>query len=141
MDSQSFSNSGNRDKIDKPLVLAVDDNEDNLQLLMQLLELIECTFITATNGQTALAKAEKYQPDLILLDMMLPDLSGIDITYSLKQNPQTQAIPIIAVTAMARAEDREQFLLAGCVDHVTKPYMIEHLVATINRYISSKNSF
>ena len=79
MDSKPFSEDSDQNNIDRPLVLAVDDNEDNLQLLMQLLEIVECTCITATNGQTTLVKAEKYQPDLILLDMMLPDLSGIDI--------------------------------------------------------------
>lgn len=75
--------------------------------------------------------AQNYQPDLVLLDMMLPDLNGIDVVHHLKQDPQTMAIPIIAVTAMARAEDRERFLNAGCKDYVKKPYIIDELEATI----------
>jgi CheY-like chemotaxis protein len=119
----------------QPLVLAVDDNEDNLQLLTQLLELIDCSFITAAGGETAILKAKNYQPNLILLDMMLPDISGVEVIYSLKQDPQTMEIPIIAVTAMARAEDRERFILAGCVDCVTKPYLVDELETMICKYI------
>jgi CheY-like chemotaxis protein len=119
----------------QPLVLAVDDNEDNLQLLTQLLELIDCSFITAAGGETAILKAKNYQPNLILLDMMLPDISGVEVIYSLKQDPQTMEIPIIAVTAMARAEDRERFILAGCVDCVTKPYLVDELEAIICKYV------
>jgi CheY-like chemotaxis protein len=119
----------------QPLVLAVDDNEDNLQLLTQLLELIDCSFITAAGGETAILKAKNYQPNLILLDMMLPDISGVEVIYSLKQDPQTMEIPIIAVTAMARAEDRERFILAGCVDCVTKPYLVDELETMICKYV------
>jgi CheY-like chemotaxis protein len=67
--------------------------------------------------------------------MMLPDISGVEVIYSLKQDPQTMEIPIIAVTAMARAEDRERFILAGCVDCVTKPYLVDELEAIICKYV------
>lgn len=140
MNLQSGTSSGHEGNVKKPLVLAVDDNEDNLNLLTQLLEIIECSYITATDGHTTLAMAQNYQPDLILLDIMLPDLSGIDIAHSLKQDPQTTAIPIIAVTAMARTEDLERMLSAGCTDCVTKPYTIEHLTTTISRYVCCTNS-
>ena len=124
----------------RPLVLAVDDDEDNLELLSQLLDLISCSFITAANGDTAIVMAQKHQPDLILLDMMLPDKSGIDVTYRLKQDPQTMAIPIIAVTAMAREKDRDSFLLAGCTDYVAKPYILEHLEVIIRRHLFASSS-
>lgn len=133
MNSQSYSNSSQQDNLRRPLVLAVDDNEDNLQLLIQLLMLINCSSITAADGHTAILKAQNYQPDLILLDMMLPDLNGIDVVHRLKQDPQTMMIPIIAVTAMARAEDRERFLLAGCKEYVKKPYIIDEMEAIILR--------
>ncbi len=64
---------------------------------------------------------------------MLPDLNGIDVVHQLKQDPQTMMIPIIAVTAMARAEDRERFLLAGCKEYVKKPYIIDEMEAIILR--------
>ncbi len=120
----------------QPLILAVDDNEDNLQLISQLLVIMNCCFITANNGKDAIAMAQNYQPKLILLDMMLPDLSGIEVANCLKQNPQTMEISIIAVTAMAREEDKERFAIAGCDGCVIKPYAIDELEATIRRYIS-----
>jgi CheY-like chemotaxis protein len=117
-----------------PLVLAVDDNDDNLQLLAQILAIANCDYITAVDGATAIVKAKSCRPKLILLDMMLPDLSGVEVTQTLKQDPQTEAIPIIAVTAMARNEDKESFIAAGCVECAIKPYDIVQLEATIRKY-------
>ena len=117
------------------LILAVDDNEDNLQLISQLLLIMNCCFITATDGKSAITMAQTYKPKLILLDMMLPDLSGIEVANYLKQDPQTKEILIVAVTAMARNEDQERFAKAGCEDCITKPYIIDELEAMIRRYI------
>ncbi|PIG90940.1 response regulator [Gloeocapsopsis sp. IPPAS B-1203] len=136
MNMNLHSSSPQQDKLRQPLVLAVDDNEDNLQLLTQLLMLIECSHITATDGHTAVLMAQNYQPNLILLDMMLPDLDGIEVVYRLKQDPETMDIPIVAVTAMARVEDQQRFLLAGCKEYIKKPYIIEELEATIRRCLA-----
>lgn len=133
MNFENYS-SGSQDI--QPLILAVDDNEDNLQLISQLLVLMNCSFITASDGKSAITIAQTHQPKLILLDMMLPDLSGIEVANCLKQNPQTMGISIIAVTAMARGEDKERFAVAGCDECVTKPYVIDELEAIIRRYIS-----
>jgi len=124
-------------EINQPLILAVDDDEDNLLLLTEVLKPLECSFITATQGQAAINLAQDHQPSLILLDVMLPDLSGIEVVHQLKHNPQTMRIPVIAVTALAREEDREHLLLAGCDDYVSKPYMIDELEAIIRRYLRS----
>ena len=118
-----------------PLILAVDDNEDNLLLLGEVLETMSCSFISATCGQTALLLAQDCQPDLILLDIMLPDFNGEEIVQRLKHNATTQKIPIVAVTALARAEDRERLLLAGCDDYISKPYMLEDLEKLIIHYL------
>lgn len=130
------SNSLQQNTIKQPLILAVDDNEDNLHLLTQLLVLLQCAFITATDGETTLVMAQNYQPDLILLDMILPDMSGIEVVYRLKENSATRVIPIIAVTAMARKEDRDRFILAGCNDYIKKPYIIDEMEAIILTYVS-----
>jgi CheY-like chemotaxis protein len=121
--------------IKAPFILAVDDDEDNLLLLTEVLKPMNCSFMTATHGQTALALAQNHQPDLVLLDMMLPDFSGIEVVQQLRQNPQTKDIPVIAVTALARAEDRTQLLMAGCNDYISKPYMIDELEAVVRRYL------
>ena len=135
MDLDNYPNSRQHEQTKQPLVLAVDDNEDNLQLLTQLLELNNCLFRTAVDGVTAINIAKNEQPDLILLDMMLPDVSGIEVVQNLKQNPQTLKIPIIAVTAMARIEDRDLFISVGCEECITKPYVIEQMEELIQRYI------
>ena len=136
MSLSNFSNRNEQTNTEQPLILAVDDNDDNLQLLAQLLVLMEYSFITATNGFTAIDFAHKYQPKLILLDMMLPDLSGLEVASRLKQNAQTAAIPIIAVTAMARVEDKESFIKAGCIDYITKPFVPNNLVQTVCKHLN-----
>ena len=135
MKLEHFPNSDQQDNIIRPLVLAVDDNEDNLLLLIQLLQLLEYSCIGSKDGQTAVLMAQNYQPDIILLDIMLPDLNGLEVIHRLKQNPLTKMIPIIAVTAMARAEDQERVLLAGCNEYIKKPYIIDELEAIIRRYL------
>ncbi len=114
-------------------ILAVDDNEDNLLLLSEVLNVFDCSLLTATSGQVALIIAQAYNPDLILLDVMLPDLNGVEVVLHLKHNPITENIPVIAVTALAREEDRDRLLTAGCSDYISKPYMIEDLETIVRR--------
>ena len=116
-------------------ILAVDDNEDNLLLLSEVLNVFDCSLFTATSGQVALIIAQAYNPDLILLDVMLPDLNGNEVIRRLKQNPITENIPVIAVTALAREEDRDRLLAAGCSGYISKPYMIEDLESIVRRML------
>lgn len=120
----------------QPLILAIDDDEDSLVLLSEVLSSMICSFITATHGHTALLLAQTYPPDLILLDVMLPDFNGIEVVQRLKQNPQTMSIPVIAVTALASSEDRDRLILAGCNDYISKPYMLDDLEVIIHSYLS-----
>ncbi len=124
----------------QPLILAVDDDEDNLVLLSEVLRHLSCAFITATHGQAALQLAQDCQPELILLDVMLPDLNGIEVVQRFRQNPQTTNIPVVAVTALARVEDRDRLILAGFNDYISKPYMLDDLEAVIHRYLSRTSS-
>lgn len=117
-------------------ILAVDDNEDNLLLLSEVLNIFDCSLITTTHGQKALLLAQTYNPDLILLDVMLPDLNGVEVVRHLKQNKTTKHIPVIAVTALARKEDRDRLLAAGCCEYITKPYMLEDLEALVRCYLT-----
>jgi CheY-like chemotaxis protein len=121
-------------------ILAVDDNEDNLMLLNEVLNIFDCSLITATHGQRALLLAQAHNPDLILLDVMLPDINGVEVVRHLKQNPIATNIPVIAVTALARVEDRDRLLSAGCCEYITKPYMLEDLEAIVRCYLSCKYS-
>lgn len=120
----------------RPLVLAVDDDEDNLLLMSQIIELFNCAFMGAENAGTGMALAVTHLPDMILLDMLLPDADGIEFVYQLKANQHTKNIPIIAVTALAREEDRQRFLAAGCTDYISKPFMLDALEEILCRHIS-----
>ena len=117
-------------------LLAVDDNDDSLLLLTQTLTRMDRSLITAQTGKAALTLAQTLQPDLILLDIVLPDLSGFEVMRQLKQNATTAHIPIIAVTALARADDCQTLLQAGCVDCIGKPYLLEALELAVERCLS-----
>lgn len=140
MNLELLLKSGQLPITNQPVILAVDDDEDNLVLLSEVLTHLSCLFITATHGQTALHLAQSCQPDLILLDVMLPDLSGIEVVQRFRQNPQTMNIPVVAVTALARSEDRDRLILAGFNDYISKPYMLDDLEAVIHRYLARTSS-
>lgn len=119
----------------KPLILAVDDDEDNLVLLAYALEPLGCSLITAVDGLSALQKAQNYQPDLILIDILLPVMDGTEVVSQLKKDPKTKGIAAIAVTALASPKDQQQILQAGCDDYISKPYMIDDIETIVRRHL------
>jgi CheY-like chemotaxis protein len=119
----------------KPLILAVDDDEDNLLLLAYALEPLGCSLLTAVDGRSALSLARSYQPDLMLLDVLMPYMNGVEVVSQLREDPKIKTIPVIAVTALAIAEDRERLLQVGFNDYISKPYMLEDIEATVRRYL------
>lgn len=119
-----------------PLALAVDDDPDNLHLMAQFLDLFGCKSLIAADGQTALFLAQKHQPDLILLDILLPDMNGLELLGLLRNNQTTLNIPVVAVTALAQQEDQDRILQAGCVGYLSKPYLLEELEELVYRHIS-----
>jgi CheY-like chemotaxis protein len=119
----------------KPLILAVDDDEDNLLLLAYALEPLGCSLLTAVDGLMGLSLARTYQPDLILLDILLPYMDGAEVVSQIRKDPKIQTVPIIAVTALANAQDRERLLRAGCNDYLSKPYMLDDIEAAVRRYV------
>jgi two-component system cell cycle response regulator DivK len=115
-------------------VLVVEDNELNLRLLEALLEIGGYATLTTGAGETALDIARAEQPDLILMDIQLPDISGIEAIRRLKSDEQTVAIPIIAVTAFAMSPDKSNILSAGCDAYITKPFRSAELLKLVRRY-------
>ncbi len=89
-----------------------------------------------TDGSKALALADSYQPDLILLDLILPDLNGETVIRCLKQNSTTTQIPIITTTGLARTADQEYFLKLGCTHYLSKPYIIDELERILCLYLN-----
>ena len=112
-----------------PQILVVEDNEVSCEMLTRRLTRRGYEVCTAADGEQAIAVAHATRPDMILMDMNLPIVDGYEATARLKASPETQAIPIIALTAHAMAGDREKALAAGCNDYDTKPVEFSRLLA------------
>ena len=117
-------------------VLLVEDNELNRDMLSRRLARRGFDVVTALDGEEAIQQTNEIKPDLILMDMGLPGLNGWDATRRIKANPETNAIPVIALTAHAMNVDREQALAAGCDAFETKPVELERLLTTIQNLLS-----
>jgi two-component system cell cycle response regulator DivK len=118
-------------------ILIVEDNELNMKLLHDVLEAFGYVPITTARGAAALALAREHRPDLILMDLQLPDVSGLDVVRQLKQDPDTGAIPIIAVTAFAMVGDERRALTGGCDGYVSKPIVIGDFLRVVETFIGS----
>jgi two-component system, cell cycle response regulator DivK len=118
-------------------ILVVEDNELNLKLLADLLEYHGYAITVATLGEVAVDLAFKELPDLILLDIKLPDMIGTEVASRLKADRRTREIPIIAVTAYAMQGDRGDILASGCDAYVAKPIRIPEFLELVARYVSA----
>lgn len=102
-------------------VLIVDDNEQNLELIQAYLESLPCKMIVAQDGVEAMAKIEAERPDLILLDVMMPKMSGFEVCQRVKANPLMRETIVVMVTALHELGDMERAVESGCDDFVSKP--------------------
>ena len=120
------------------LVLIGEDEPDNQIILQTVVEaLVGARAEVAGDGLAVLASVLRERPKMILLDLMMPGLDGFQVTRQLKADPETASIPIVAVSAMARPDDREAALAAGCDDFVRKPFELDDLEAVIRTYLES----
>lgn len=117
-----------------PRILYVEDNEDNVYMLRRRLAKHGYEMIVAGDGAQGVAAAQREKPDLILMDLSLPVLSGWDAARQLKDSPETSAIPIIALSAHALDGQREKALAAGCDDFETKPVDLARLLEKMARF-------
>lgn len=120
---------------DQPKVLAVEDDEDNLLYISSALALFNYHCIVAKNATDGLSLAQKYLPDLILLDIVMPYMSGMELIKKLKSNSVTYHIPVIAVTALADEKKKKIILDAGFTDCLVKPYLLDDLEQIICSHI------
>jgi CheY-like chemotaxis protein len=120
-------------------VLIVDDNAQNLELLEVYMEgLPEVDVVTATNGLEALARVAESQPDLILLDIMMPKMSGFEVCKRLKSDPKTRDITIIMVTALNEMSDQERAAECGTDDYISKPIDNNALIQQVRNVLAGK---
>lgn len=117
-------------------ILLVEDNELNRDMLSRRLQRKGYEVLIAVDGLEGVAKARSEAPDLILMDMRLPALDGWEATRRIKAAPETQSIPVIALTAHAMAGDREQALAAGCDDYDSKPVEFARLLDKIQAFLN-----
>jgi sigma-B regulation protein RsbU (phosphoserine phosphatase) len=121
----------------KESILLVDDNPTNLQMLFQLLEKsVGCKLLVAKSGETALTIARRTQPDLILLDIMMPGIDGFEVCRRLKADPATRPIPVIFLSALDETADKVKGLQLGAVDYVSKPFQAEEVIARVNTHLT-----
>lgn len=119
----------------QPLVLIVDNDRDNLLLASCIVKLLGMRYVVTDKSEECLQLIEEFLPDLILLDIVMPNVNGLEIAQIIKENPQFAYIPIIAVTGLAKTEEKSQIIAMGCDDYLIKPYLIEQLEAKIYRFL------
>jgi two-component system cell cycle response regulator DivK len=119
-------------------VLIVEDNELNMKLFNDLLESRGCLIIQTRNGVEAVELARKHRPDLILMDIQLPEVSGLQVTQWLKDDEELRPIPVIAITAFAMKGDEEKIRQGGCEAYLSKPISVVKFFETIDSFLADK---
>ena len=119
-------------------VLVVEDNELNQRLFHDLLEISGAAVIQTHDGHKVLEIARKEKPDLILMDIQLPQVSGLDITAQIKSDPDLATIPVIAVTAFAMKGDEDKIRQGGCEDYISKPISVPVFLELIKKYLGEQ---
>ena len=117
------------------VILIIEDNQRNLKLFRDILQAAEYTTLEATDGKQGVELATRERPDLILMDIQLPVMDGLEATRRLKADARTKDIPIIALTSYAMAGDEKRICEAGCDGYVSKPIDIAVLRAVINKHL------
>jgi len=126
---------------EKPRILVVDDQPINIKLLQRKLERQGLEVLVAYNGRECLKVVEESKPDLILLDVMMPEMDGIETCQHLKANPETETIPIMFITAKASKEGKLEGLDAGAVDYITKPIDLDETLARVRTQLRLQEMF
>jgi two-component system cell cycle response regulator DivK len=120
-------------------VLVVEDNEKNMKLFRDVLLAAGYRTLEATTGEEAVAVAAEHSPDLVLMDIQLPDIDGIEALGRLRADGRTASLPVLALTAQAMEGDRERFLAAGFDGYLSKPVNVVDLVATVACYCEAED--
>jgi two-component system cell cycle response regulator DivK len=120
------------------LVLIVEDNDLNMKLFRDLIEAQGYRTLHTRDGMEVLPLAREHRPHLIVMDIQLPEVSGLEITKWLKDDPELAPIPVIAVTAFAMKGDEEKIRAGGCEDYLSKPIAVGQFIATVKRHLEAK---
>ncbi|WP_068082498.1 response regulator [Polycladidibacter stylochi] len=116
-------------------VLIVEDNELNMKLFNDLLEAHGYATLRSNNGMEALELVRLHHPDLILMDIQLPEVSGLEVTKWIKEDDALKSIPVIAVTAFAMKGDEERIRQGGCEAYISKPISVANFLGTVKQFL------
>jgi two-component system cell cycle response regulator DivK len=133
---QMTEQGANADRTTRKKVLIVEDNELNMKLFNDLLVAHGYGTLMTKDGVEAIALARQHRPDLILMDIQLPEVSGLQVTQWLKEDEDLRTIPIIAVTAFAMKGDEEKIRDGGCEAYIAKPISVASFLRTVERFLS-----
>lgn len=117
-------------------VLVVEDNELNMKLFHDLLEANGYEILQTRDGMEALRMAREFQPDLILMDIQLPEVSGLEVTKWIKEDDALKEIPVVAVTAFAMKGDEQKIREGGCEAYIAKPISVTDFLETVRRFVN-----
>jgi two-component system, cell cycle response regulator DivK len=134
---QRISGTAERSNMAKT-ILIVEDNELNMKLFHDLLEAHNYETLQTRDGNDALALAREHKPDLILMDIQLPGVSGLEVTRQIKADDELKSIPVVAVTAFAMKGDEDRIREGGCEAYIAKPIRIDELISTVQQFIGSE---
>ena len=119
----------------KKTILIVEDNDLNMKLFRDLLKAHDYETLETRDGMEALAMAREHKPDLILMDIQLPGVSGLEVTRQIKADDDIKSIPVVAVTAFAMKGDEDRIREGGCEAYIAKPIRIDELISTVRRFV------
>lgn len=123
----------------KKRILLVEDNMDMRELVSNGLTALGYEVMVARNGREAVELATAQLPDLLVMDIMLPDMNGLEVTSQIRKNPKTKGIPVLAATARVLPADREKCLESGCDGYIAKPFRLKELRAAIDKLLTDRN--
>jgi CheY-like chemotaxis protein len=121
-------------------ILVVEDNERNLKLIRDVLQFAGYEIVEATSGEQGVALAQDCEPDLVLMDLQLPQMDGTEALRLLRESPRTRDVPVVAVTAFAMREDRERAFGAGFDGYLQKPISVRALPEQVRGFLAGKGS-
>ncbi len=124
----------------KKKILIVEDILDLRTILRTVVESLGYSSLLASNGREAVDMAAAELPDLIMMDMVMPEMDGLQATRLIRQNPKTSSIPIIAVTALGTHKNREEIFQCGCDDYIAKPFKFAQLILRIEKLLKQDSS-
>jgi CheY-like chemotaxis protein len=116
-------------------ILVVENHADMREILVRIVDLMGFTVITSRNGKEAIEKALVEKPNLIVMDIMMPEISGWEATRILRGNPETRDVPVLAATVLFRPADLQMCISVGCNDYIVKPFTVKQLRRKIERLV------